>query len=271
MPSQEVRSKVYDELLNTGILVDENVEDNATKYKAYEARERVSTEAIAAACLYAENKGIDIILGDLPELVFRQNIVNTHTLLQLQNIFTHCARELAYYPDLRPQTPYTMACLLYPEVFVKPSDKYMSTMFEYMIHKGHKNILGLLGYNQSETLTEYLDKRKVSHFEDELKLEPMMTSIVRDIQGEEVLEKHALLDVLFHGDDVLKKMESINFKTTYAMIKKHADPQHVDYAKKDQFRVLHYQFLVKYHAYFLAEIGKGKVTLRREFLSKMGV
>ena len=207
----------------------------------------------------------------MPETVYRQNIANSLTLLQLQNIFTHCSRELALYPDLKPQTPFTMACLLYPEIFVKPTDKYMTTLFEYMIHKGHKNILGLVGYNQSETMKEMLDKRKVSNLETELKIEPIPKSILRDFQGEEVLEKHSLLDVMINGAEILDNMDKINFKTTYEMIKKYADPLHVDSAKTDNFRLMHYQFIVKYHAYCIKEFENGRLLLKREFLRKLNI
>ena len=268
MPSAEFREKVNDELLKSGILVDSKDEENQIRYKPYELYERVSTLAAAIASYYGEAKDIDVILGDAPEFVYRQNIANSLTLLQLQNIFSHCSRELALYPDVQPQTPFSMACLLYPEIFVKPTDSYMCTLFEYMIHKGYKDIFALVGYNQSETIKEYLDKRRVSSLEEELKVTPATGTVVRDLQGEEVLEKHSLLDVMIHGGKIMNNIENINFKTTYKMIEKHADPNHVDSSKFNNFRVLHYQFLVKYQKFFTQEFSKGKLMLSREFLRK---
>ena len=95
--------------------------------------------------------------------------------------------------SMKPKTT-LMACLLYPEIFVKPTYKYKTILFEYMIHKGHKNVLGLVRFTQSETMKEMLDKRKVSNLETELKIEPIAKSILRDF-----LEKHALLDVMING------------------------------------------------------------------------
>jgi len=252
-------------------MLNDNENDDTSTYKPFDYQERLSLEAITVASLYGEDKKVEIILGDIPEIVYRQNIANSLTLLQLQNIFTECSRELAYHPDLKPQTPYTVACLLYPEIFLKPIDSYMSTLFEYMIHKGYNNIFGLVGHSQSESLKEYLDKRKVSNLEKELQVLPVPQSIIRDVQGEGILEKHALLDVMFHGREILDKIENINFKTTYEIIKKYSDPRHINSSKIDEFRVLHYQFLVKYQSFCDQEYENGKIGLKREFLRKLNI
>ena len=270
MPSLEHRERVNDDLLKNGILVDNIQLSDPIRYKPYELYERVSTLAASIASFYGEAKGVDIILGDLPEIVYRQNIANSLTLLQLQNIFTHCSRELALYPDIQPHTPFTMACLLYPEIFLKPTDSYICTLFEYMIHKGYKDIFALVGYNQSETIKEYLDKRRVSNLEEELKVTEPQGTIIRDLQGEEVLEKHAILDVMLHGVELMNNIENLNFKTSYEIIEKHADPNHIDSAKFNQFRVMHYQFLVKYENFLHIEYQKGTKMLQREFLRKAG-
>lgn len=269
MPSQNHRQKISEELLLNGLLINDTEDLPTTNYKMYEHNDRLNLDAITVACLYAENKQIPVILGDLPELVWRQNIVNSLTLLQLQNIFTHCSRELALHPDIEPRTPLAVAYLLYPEIFVKPTDEYMATLFEYMIHKGHKDIVALVGYNQSESIKEYLDKRRVSNLEQELKVKDVLKSIIRDVQGEELLDKHTVLDVMYHGRDILKKMKDINFKTSYKMIQKYSDPDHVDSSSLDKFRIMHYQFLVKYQNFCEQEYEKGKKTLERSFLSKV--
>lgn len=271
VPSQQLRYDIYNNLMKNGILLNDNESDDTPAYKPFDCQERLSLEAITVASLFGEDRKIDIVLGDIPEIVYRQNIANSLTLLQLQNIFTECSRELAYHPDLKPQTPYTIACLMYPEIFLKPIDSYMSTLFEYMIHKGYNNIFGLVGHNQSESLKEYLDKRKVSNLEKELEILPVPQSITRETQGEEILEKHALLDTLFHGKEILNNLENINFKTTYEIIKKYSDPKHINSNKFDEFRMLHYQFLVKYQSYCEKEYENGKINLRRDFLRQMNI
>ena len=271
MPSDNLRRDVNEELMKSGIFVDEASDLPNKKFKPYSHQERLNLKSIATACFYAENNNLNVILGDVPEIVYRQNIANSLTLLQLQNIFTHCSREIAMYPDLMPQTPFTIACYHYPEIFLRPSDKYISTLLEYLIHRKYNNILAIVGNGQAQSIMEYLDQRKVSTFEKELEITPPMKHIIKGVQGEEIVEKHALLDVLFHGKDILQEIENIKFKTSYEMIKKHCDPYHIDSSKLDQFRVLHYQFLTKYQAYCEKEYENGKKNLKREFISKMGI
>jgi len=52
--------------------------------------------------------------------------------------------------------------------------------------------------------------------------------VVRDITAEEIVEKHALLDVMLNGAEVLDNIENINFKTSYDIIKMYGDPDHSD-------------------------------------------
>jgi hypothetical protein len=35
-------------------------------------------------------------------------------------------------PDIKPNTPLNIAYMLYPEIFLAPSDSYMTTLIEYM-------------------------------------------------------------------------------------------------------------------------------------------
>ena len=50
---------------------------------AFPTLERISSDSIAGACFYGERRDIPILLGDLPDYYFRQNIVNQFTLMQL--------------------------------------------------------------------------------------------------------------------------------------------------------------------------------------------
>jgi hypothetical protein len=53
-------------------------------FDPYELYERVSSQVVGLCCLYSEiNNHIPIVLGDLPETIFRDNIVNPLTLRQL--------------------------------------------------------------------------------------------------------------------------------------------------------------------------------------------
>ena len=273
MPSNEYRQKIAKTLENNKIYLEYNKEAFSEKnYKEYEILDRLSMDTIATACLYCEIHKIPMVLCDVPELVFRQNFVNSKTLMQIQNIFTKCCRELSLYPDYRPQSPMNMGYHLFPELFLEKSDKYISTVIEYLLSpkvgfKG-KKILGLLGYGQSDSVAVYLNNRNVSHFDVELTSPEPQGNIIRDITGEEVLEKHAIMDVMQYGENILDYMDQARFDTSLKIIEKYADPMKINSEKIKEFRVLHYELLKKYQHFCSQEMEEGRVLLKREFLKK---
>lgn len=56
--------------------------------------------------------------------------------------------------------------------------------------------------------------REISHLADELMITSPKGSILRDITCEEIIEKHALIDVMYYGKDILDKLEDKTFKTS---------------------------------------------------------
>ena len=70
----------------------------------------------------------------------------------------------------------------------------------------------------------YLSNKKVGHFSNELTSDVPKDTIIRDITCEEIIEKHAILDVMFHGKEIFDNFEEKKFITTYEMIKMYADP-----------------------------------------------
>jgi hypothetical protein len=125
MPSQKYYQKIENYLLKNNVFTTRDLDPKAlsVKYKEYKAREGIPNKTIAAIAYYCEEKKIPIVLCDLPDLVFRQSIVNSLTLYQLQSILTSSSKELIFHPDLSPQTPMKMAQLLYPDVFLNKTDK----------------------------------------------------------------------------------------------------------------------------------------------------
>lgn len=103
MPSPEYRSKIIKTLEENKIYLSKEPKSSENQYKPYEILDRISMDAIATACLFCEINKIPLVLCDIPELAYRQHFTNTKTLMQLQNIFTKCSRELALYPDLQPK------------------------------------------------------------------------------------------------------------------------------------------------------------------------
>ena len=273
MPDDEYRQKVSKHLQENNVFIsEEKVKSNEEKtYKPYKIMDRISMDAIATASFYCELHKIPIVLCDIPEIVFRQSFSNSKTLMQIQNIFTKCCRDLALYPDYQPQTPLNMGYYEYPELFLEKSDKYISTLIEYLLRpKGFKgkNIVGLLGYGQSDSVAAYLNNRKTSHFDFELTSSEPQSSFIRDITGEEILEKHAIMDVMKYGSNILQEFDTIDFSTSFKIIEKYADPLKVNSSRFKEFRILHYEFLKKYQYFCETEFEEGKKLLRREFLKQ---
>lgn len=76
----------------------------------------------------------------------------------------------------------------------------MSTLIEFLIAtKKHTRMTAFFGGCQSESVHEYLLNREISHLADELQVHPPKGNILRDITSEEIIEKHALLDVMYYG------------------------------------------------------------------------
>lgn len=272
MPSLEMRNKIKKELIENNIFT-KNIEESPEKinkikkFKNILNFERLSPEAMATSSFYAELTNIPIFLGDIPELVFRENIANSFTLMQLQNVFTHTSREIALYPDLNPQTPLNMAFYLYPDIFLQPSDKYMVTMLEYLL-KRYERITVLVGYAQSDSILTLFNNRKVSSLEKELQQVSVKNNFVNELSPEEIIEKHSILDVMFYGKDIIENMENYDFQTTYKMIKKYGDQLYTDSMSFGKMRLFHHECLQKYAKYCKQEFEEGKKILKREFLRK---
>lgn len=81
----------------------------------------------------------------MPVRSYRQWIANTHTLMELQEIFKVVCHRLPRYKNIS-FNPYQMATFIYPEVFLKINDIYMGTVLEMLIGtKKYKKIVGIFG------------------------------------------------------------------------------------------------------------------------------
>ena len=103
-----------------------------------------------------------------------------------------------------------------------------------------------MGFGQSESIENYLENRKVSHLADELNQIKPKSSLVKELTCEEIVEKHAILDVMHYGKDLFNEFKDLEFKTSYKTIKLYADPMAVDRKKNALMRLLHYNCLEKY-------------------------
>lgn len=118
-------------------------------------------------------------------------------------------RSAAMNRDIVPNSPLMNGFHILPEIFLKRSDEYMSTLIEYLSKtKKYKRVFMLVGHGQSDSIANLLDYRSASHFEYELRNEKIKKSILKDLTCEDMVEKYAILDVMNYGKDIFEDIES---------------------------------------------------------------
>mmetsp|Transcript_2881 Transcript_2881/g.3061 ORF Transcript_2881/g.3061 Transcript_2881/m.3061 type:complete len:304 (-) Transcript_2881:1698-2609(-) len=257
-----------------------------TEFQPYFHNERLTYSSIAGVSLWADAKNIPIFLGDQPELIYRQNVANNYTLMQLQQIFMHCNRLLGQNPDLEPHVPANAGYFSYPELFLTPSDTYMSAVLDALTMTGKfKNIVCIVGLGQQETLPHYLRNRTEKSLMKELEPKVLKNSLIRgDDTCEVLVDKHTLLDILFHGKGVFDEeafsksslvalfndfdeyLEALDFHSTSHVIQKYADPENTDSKRIPLMRNLQYQLLDKYAESARRDYQVGEQQLQHKFL-----
>lgn len=72
---------------------------------------------LALVSLFSKHRGIPLVLGGLPDIIYRQQITNQLTIYQLREILEQCTERNVLTPDLTPNTPLNMAQNLFPKHF----------------------------------------------------------------------------------------------------------------------------------------------------------
>lgn len=112
-------------------------------------------------------------------------------------------------PDIVPATPLMSAFHMLPELFLRRSDEYMSTLIEYLSRtKKFKRVFMMVGHAQAEAIAHLLDHRAASHLEFELRTELIKRSVLKDVTCEDLVEKYAVLDVMHYGKHVFHDLDS---------------------------------------------------------------
>jgi hypothetical protein len=92
---------------------------------------------------------------------------------------------------------------MFPGVFLRRSDEYMSTILEYVSAlKKFKRVFVLTGHGSADAISNLLDWRKSSHFSMELAIPGIKGSLLKDLTCEDLLERHTVLDVMHYGLDI---------------------------------------------------------------------
>lgn len=262
-PDREI-VKIINEELGIGL------QKRIPEFKLFKPYESLSRESLGVAAAFSSSKSIPVVLGGLPEEVFRRLVITKHTPLQLEQILKLSSRETIYTPDILPSTPWMTAFKLYPDIFQKPSDEYVATLLEVLISMGFKRITCLLEMGQTETVPLYLEPKPKRRLVDLLRVPEMEPSIISDVYVEEILERQTILDVMKYGEHILNQLEDgPNFKISYKEMEDGADLDRVDSTHYNRLRLLHVRLLSRYSQIVKKEKALAKEQLQKFFISKV--
>lgn len=279
MPSPEYRDQVMKdlELLGQPVQLSKDVSD---EYKI-ELREAIRARrnntivsdcldqtTIAAVATYCESKGIDALIGEIPDIIHRLHLANTLTRYHLSNLLDFSSKELVYNKNLLPATPWNAAHYLFPEYMTRPSDIYMAQIVDWVVERGYKRPLVLLGGTQSLSVPEYLFQRINPHgLEEILTPPPWKVGITDDYFVEDIVEKMSILDVMQYGPKLFAEFEKLNFKSTYSIMNKYMHEETVQ-QQYGELRYIHYRLLKKYYEQMAERMEFAEKELQRLYLSR---
>jgi len=212
-PSLKAKKNIKNLLLKNGFaissnkLMNENVIQEQEQYELQPLHsERLTEQAISMIALWGEQKDIQIMISDMPELILIEKLANSLTLLQIRNIFDEVFREFPLNPDWEPRTTIGTAINLFPEIFVHHSDAFLAhsiNTYAEMNGKENKKLVIFAGYGQTESLPLFLNYDMDRNSLMEVCKVPQR--YVTFIQGEDSLEilaeKWCLLSLIINGNN----------------------------------------------------------------------
>lgn len=230
----------------------------------------VEDDVVMMAGYYSSTNKSTLLLGELPEQPWREWLCNSHTLMELQEIFKHICKNIPFYESLQ-LTPYRLATLLRPELFLNVRDRYMATLIEMAIAtRKYPSILCILGVTENQAIEQLLVSESLLNTKEgvftpviEYLVGPEIKhSLLRNIEGWEIIEKHIIADVLQHGEAVLT--QPLETFTTTNKIIDHYGVLLNDYTQQTimQFR---FDKTMQYVKLMRAQASEG-AELKRKFM-----
>jgi hypothetical protein len=118
---------------------------------------------------------------------------NSHTLMELQELFKYICKQIPFYESLG-LSPYRLAALLRPGIFLGLRDRYMATLLEMVIaSQKHRKILCIMGMTENQAVEQLLlsesllreteGKREFTPIIEYLIGPEIKHSVLRDIEG----------------------------------------------------------------------------------------
>lgn len=211
LPSSSSIKKAISSLKKADIQIEENLLNKLSlvdNLKAPDFYERLSLETISVSAIWGETNKKKIVMADIPLSIQIKKIINSYSLYEIRDIFKNIFIEFPQNPDFEPNSSLTTAQYLYPNVFLKDSDVYLSNIINYFTKRtnfSETEYACLLGYGQSISLPLYLSyiNNQPSHSLKEILDvgKRYKTLIYGDDSLEIITEKLSMLLIIYYGTD----------------------------------------------------------------------
>jgi hypothetical protein len=166
-----------------------------------------------------------------------------------------------------------LGALLKPEIFLNMRDRYMATLIEMAIAtKKYNKILCIMGLAENQAIQQILLNESLLRQNDnswtftpiiEYLIGPEIKhSLLRNIEGWEIIEKHILLDVLQFGEAVID--EPLEVFTTTNKVIDHYGRALNDYPQEKLMK-FRYDKTLGYLSLMRSQIVEGK-ELKKKFM-----
>jgi len=147
-----------------------------------------------------------VILGDLSDIVAQEKVVNALTVSEMRQILKATTLHAVTNPVFVPNTPFYLAHLDYPELFLGFQEHYTDSLLECIIKRqSYLSILGFTGNNQAVSLLAVLVRRTVLPIVEILIAEMPKGCFYSAPLIEEIVDKLALFDVMRLGGRIFSK------------------------------------------------------------------
>lgn len=220
----------------------------------------------------------DIVFGDMPRHYITRRLLSSCTLMQYQQMYENIMKTIGASPDIFPrgenEFPIKIAYNYYPHIWAESSNTYIAALIR-KYSKDYKRIFCVLARGHSQVI----DLCQTNDITFDRNIPIRHESVVRADSSEMVIEKLALIDTFFFGDQLIKdlmthtcriRLENIIDELTKEDRAAGGHVMSVDQIKshKSYLLKLYVDFLKKYSDHGNTKILEGKKLLRNEFLKQ---
>jgi hypothetical protein len=104
------------------------------------------------ASYFASKNNASVMFGDMPEQPWREWICNSHTLMEMQELFKGLCKNVPFYESLNLSLE-QLAFLLKPQIFLNLRDRYLATLIEMLVAQTkYKKILMIAGTMENQAV-----------------------------------------------------------------------------------------------------------------------